>query len=113
MGNSEVGHMVLGAGRVIHQDFSRINSAVENGDFGQNPEITETLNAVSRTDGTLHVLGLLSPWGCTQPRKAYFCAHSMRRRARTEKSLLARIFRRPRHTPAQRNGLFGASPSLI
>ena len=63
MGNSEVGHMVLGAGRVIHQDFSRINSAIEQGDFGQNPEITETLNAVSRTDGTLHVLGLLSPGG--------------------------------------------------
>ena len=63
MGNSEVGHMVLGAGRVIHQDFSRINSAIEHGDFDQNSEIIETLNAVSRTDGTLHVLGLLSPGG--------------------------------------------------
>ena len=35
MGNSEVGHMILGAGRVLHQDFSRINQAIETGDFAK------------------------------------------------------------------------------
>ena len=63
MGNSEVGHMILGAGRVLHQDFSRINQAIENGNFAKNHEINTTLNAVSDTEGALHILGLLSPGG--------------------------------------------------
>ncbi|MAD07707.1 MAG: phosphoglycerate mutase (2,3-diphosphoglycerate-independent) [Gammaproteobacteria bacterium] len=63
MGNSEVGHMILGAGRVLHQDFSRINQAIENGDFARNSEINTTLNAVSDSKGALHILGLLSPGG--------------------------------------------------
>ena len=63
MGNSEVGHMILGAGRVLHQDFSRINQAIESGDFAQNPEINTTLNAVRGSEGALHILGLLSPGG--------------------------------------------------
>ena len=63
MGNSEVGHTVLGAGRVIYQDLSRINRAIESGEFAANTEINETLNAVTHSDGALHIMGLLSPGG--------------------------------------------------
>jgi 2,3-bisphosphoglycerate-independent phosphoglycerate mutase len=63
MGNSEVGHMNLGAGRVIYQDFSRINQSIEQGEFSNNSVINETIDAVKSTQGALHVMGLLSPGG--------------------------------------------------
>jgi 2,3-bisphosphoglycerate-independent phosphoglycerate mutase len=61
MGNSEVGHMNMGAGRVVYQDYTRIEHAIETGEFFQNETLRE---AVRRTgNGTLHILGLLSPGG--------------------------------------------------
>lgn len=63
MGNSEVGHMSLGAGRVIYQDFTRINLAIEEGEFQQNPALTKTLSQLQNNNGALHVMGLLSPGG--------------------------------------------------
>ncbi|MDA0977824.1 MAG: 2,3-bisphosphoglycerate-independent phosphoglycerate mutase [Proteobacteria bacterium] len=63
MGNSEVGHMNLGAGRVVHQDLTRIALAIEDGSFRDNPllnGLTDTLVASGRA---LHLLGLLSPGG--------------------------------------------------
>ena len=63
MGNSEVGHMNLGAGRVIYQDFTRINQSIEKGEFAENPAINHTINTVKSTGGALHVLGLLSAGG--------------------------------------------------
>ncbi len=62
MGNSEVGHMHLGAGRVVYQDLTRINHALASGEFASN----EVLNAVidaGHKGAALHVLGLLSPGG--------------------------------------------------
>ncbi|MCG2635204.1 MAG: 2,3-bisphosphoglycerate-independent phosphoglycerate mutase, partial [Gammaproteobacteria bacterium] len=59
MGNSEVGHMNLGAGRVVYQEFTRINLAVKNGELGENPALQQAI----RGNGALHVLGLLSPGG--------------------------------------------------
>lgn len=63
MGNSEVGHMNIGAGRVVYQDITRIDMAVENGDFSSNPVIAEPLAAAKKTGGSLHLLGLLSDGG--------------------------------------------------
>ena len=61
MGNSEVGHMNIGAGRVIYQDYTKIEHAIETGEFAANP----VLNAAIATarNGALHILGLLSPGG--------------------------------------------------
>lgn len=61
MGNSEVGHMNIGAGRVVYQDYTKIEHAIETGEFATNP----VLNTLIRTAGNsaLHVLGLLSPGG--------------------------------------------------
>ncbi len=63
MGNSEVGHMNLGAGRVIHQDFTRISQAIVDGSFYDNPALVQAANAARDNGGALHLLGLLSPGG--------------------------------------------------
>jgi len=61
MGNSEVGHMNIGAGRVIYQDYTKIEHAIETGEFFDNPVLGEAV-ATAR-GGALHILGLLSPGG--------------------------------------------------
>lgn len=63
MGNSEVGHMTLGAGRVVYQNFTRINKAIEDGDFFTNPVYVEAVDKAVAADKAVHVLGLLSEGG--------------------------------------------------
>ena len=63
MGNSEVGHMNLGAGRVVMQDLPRIDQAVADGSLAANPLLNQALTKVKAAGGTLHVLGLMSPGG--------------------------------------------------
>ena len=63
MGNSEVGHMVIGAGRVVLQDLARINRAMECGEFEGNARLEALIEGLRRSGGALHVLGLLSPGG--------------------------------------------------
>ncbi len=63
MGNSEVGHMNLGSGRVVYQDFTRINKSIEDGDFADNPALVNVTDTVIKSGGALHVMGLLSPGG--------------------------------------------------
>lgn len=63
MGNSEVGHMHIGAGRVIQQDFTRINQSIKNGEFAKNPVFHKTIATLQDTGKSLHIMGLLSPGG--------------------------------------------------
>jgi len=63
MGNSEVGHLNIGAGRVVYQDLTRIDHAIETGEFARNPVLGGALAAARDGGGALHVLGLLSPGG--------------------------------------------------
>ncbi|MBP3983744.1 2,3-bisphosphoglycerate-independent phosphoglycerate mutase [Pseudoxanthomonas helianthi] len=63
MGNSEVGHMNLGAGRIVYQDLTRIDAAIEDGSFFANAELAAACDAAKADGGTLHVFGLLSPGG--------------------------------------------------
>jgi len=63
MGNSEVGHLNIGAGRVVYQDYTRINRAIQSGEFYRNPVLTESVDAAVRGDRAVHILGLLSPGG--------------------------------------------------
>lgn len=63
MGNSEVGHMNLGAGRIVYQDLTRIDAAIADGSFYDNPALSAAAQKVSASGRTLHVLGLLSPGG--------------------------------------------------
>jgi len=61
MGNSEVGHMNIGAGRIVFQELTRITEAIRTGEFGRNEALLETLDAAG--DGTVHIMGLLSEGG--------------------------------------------------
>ncbi len=63
MGNSEVGHMHIGAGRLIDQDFSRIGKAIANGEFLHNEAFRAACTAAAANGGRVHILGLLSPGG--------------------------------------------------
>ncbi len=63
MGNSEVGHMNLGAGRVVLQDLPRVDHALTDGSLARNPGLTALIETLKRTGGTAHVMGLLSPGG--------------------------------------------------
>lgn len=63
MGNSEVGHMNLGAGRVVDQDLTRIAKSIEDGAFLDNPILIQALDSAKSKQTTVHVLGLLSPGG--------------------------------------------------
>ncbi len=63
MGNSEVGHMNLGAGRVVYQNLTRINKAISDGEFFNNSAFLDACKKVNSVKGALHILGLLSPGG--------------------------------------------------
>ena len=63
MGNSEVGHMNIGAGRILTQELPRIDSAIADNSIRQNPSLTAFAAALSGTGGACHLLGLLSPGG--------------------------------------------------
>jgi 2,3-bisphosphoglycerate-independent phosphoglycerate mutase len=63
MGNSEVGHMNIGAGRIVYQDLTRIDAAIEDGSFFENAELVAACDSVKNGNGTLHIFGLLSPGG--------------------------------------------------
>ena len=63
MGNSEVGHMNIGAGRVVYQDLVRIDKAIEDGSFFDNPSLGAIMDAVAARGKALHLMGLLSDGG--------------------------------------------------
>ena len=63
MGNSEVGHMNIGAGRIVYQDLTRVDAEIESGDFFRNPELLAACRAARDAGATLHLMGLLSPGG--------------------------------------------------
>src|SRR4029079_1857326 len=63
MGNSEVGHLNLGAGRVVMQDLVRISSAIANGSFYTNPALVGACRQVAGNGGTLHLMGLIGSGG--------------------------------------------------
>ena len=63
MGNSEVGHMTMGAGRVIYQDLTRISKEIEDGTFFKLPALNATIDAGAKKSGRVHFMGLLSDGG--------------------------------------------------
>ena len=63
MGNSEVGHTNMGAGRVVYQELTRISKEIEDGDFFKNEELLCAMNNCKENDSALHLMGLVSPGG--------------------------------------------------
>ncbi|WP_281560897.1 2,3-bisphosphoglycerate-independent phosphoglycerate mutase [Thalassomonas sp. RHCl1] len=63
MGNSEVGHVNLGAGRTVYQDFTRITKAINDKEFEQNPALCRAVDLATEQGKAVHIFGLLSPGG--------------------------------------------------
>ncbi len=63
MGNSEVGHLNIGAGRIVYQELTRINKAIEDETFFKNEEFTNAINHVKKYNSSLHIYGLVSTGG--------------------------------------------------
>jgi len=63
MGNSEVGHLNLGAGRIVNQELQRINVAIRDGSFAKNPVLLESIRGAKKAGKALHLLGLVSDGG--------------------------------------------------
>jgi len=82
MGNSEVGHLNLGAGKVVYQDFTRVSQAIEDGSFFENPALrTACAHALDR-ESTLHVMGLIGYGGVHAHQKHLYAALDLAKRAR-------------------------------
>ncbi|MBQ8848533.1 MAG: 2,3-bisphosphoglycerate-independent phosphoglycerate mutase [Candidatus Gastranaerophilales bacterium] len=63
MGNSEVGHLNIGAGRVVYQELTRINKAIDEGEFFKNEEFLNAIKHVKENNSAMHIFGLVSPGG--------------------------------------------------
>jgi 2,3-bisphosphoglycerate-independent phosphoglycerate mutase len=81
IGNSEVGHLNLGAGRVVPQDMVRISQSIDSGEFFRIPEVVQLVEATRRQDATLHVMGLIGTGGVHALDKHMFAAVELGRRA--------------------------------
>jgi 2,3-bisphosphoglycerate-independent phosphoglycerate mutase len=100
MGNSEVGHMNLGAGRIVYQDLTRIDAAIEDGSFFANVELRAACDAAIASGGVLHVMGLLSPGGVHSHERQIFAMLALAKRAGVER-VAVHAFLDGRDTPPQ------------
>jgi len=98
MGNSEVGHMSIGAGRIVHQDYTRIEQSIRDHSFHQNRELGRAIEAVRESDCTVHVMGLLSPGGVHSHEDQFLETVSLAAE-RGAKSIAVHIFLDGRDTP--------------
>ena len=68
MGNSEVGHLNLGAGRIVYQDLTRINKSIRDGELAGNPVLVEAMALAAKPGVRLHLMGLIMSWPCVRRR---------------------------------------------
>jgi 2,3-bisphosphoglycerate-independent phosphoglycerate mutase len=73
MGNSEVGHTNMGAGRIVYQDLTRITKAIEDGDFAKNEALNNAMDSAKKNGTSLHLMGLLSDGG-VHSHNTHLCA---------------------------------------
>ena len=106
MGNSEVGHMSLGAGRIVYQSITRIDKAIASGDFENNPAFLMAIDRAVSAENAVHVIGLLSPGGVHSHEEHLFAALRLAAE-RGAKKLYLHAFLDGRDTPPQ-----SAAPSL-
>lgn len=98
MGNSEVGHMHLGAGRVVYQDLTLIHKAIDDGTFFSNPVFKGALDAVKKTGGRLHLMGLLGDGGVHSHQRHLEALIELAKREKI-KSVYLHLFLDGRDTP--------------
>ncbi len=87
MGNSEVGHLNLGAGRVVRMDITRIDEAIADGSFFEDPTLVQAVTLAAQDNRALHLLGLRLRWRCALAAATSLCAAAARRQHK-----LTRVF---------------------
>ncbi|MFA5773203.1 MAG: 2,3-bisphosphoglycerate-independent phosphoglycerate mutase [Candidatus Paceibacterota bacterium] len=100
MGNSEVGHMTIGAGRILDQDLVRINKAILSGEFKNSPALHTLFEHVVKNNSTLHVAGLVSPGG-VHSHMSHLFAFLENAKDYGIKKIAIHIFTDGRDTPSQ------------
>ena len=85
MGNSEVGHMNIGAGRIVYQNFTRIGKAISDGDFFTNSALVSAIDKAVSNQGTVHICGLLSDGGVHSHQEHIFAACQMAKQRGADK----------------------------
>lgn len=85
MGNSEVGHLNMGAGRIVYQEISRISNAIEDGSFFANPVLLNAVHAARDKDAAVHLMGLVSDGGVHSHMEHIFALLDLCRREQAEK----------------------------
>jgi 2,3-bisphosphoglycerate-independent phosphoglycerate mutase len=106
MGNSEVGHMSLGAGRIVHQSITRIDQAIASGEFTTNSVYLDAIDHAVAANKAVHIMGLLSPGGVHSHEEQLFAAVRLAAE-RGAKALYLHAFLDGRDTPPR-----SAAPSL-
>ena len=100
MGNSEVGHLNLGAGRIVYQELTRINKAIDEGDFFKNEEFLAAIKHVKENKSALHIYGLLSDGGVHSEMKHIFALIDLAKKQDIQKFYI-HAFLDGRDTPPQ------------
>ncbi len=85
MGNSEVGHTNIGAGRIVYQELTRITKAIREGAFFENPVFMDVVKSVKENDGALHLMGLVSDGGVHSHNTHLYALLEMAKRAGVQK----------------------------
>jgi len=85
MGNSEVGHMNMSAGRIVYQDLTRIDHAIKTNEFNENPVFHDLFTALKKTGRALHMMGLLSPGGVHSHEQHFYAFLELAARFKIEK----------------------------
>lgn len=98
MGNSEVGHMILGAGRIVYQDLTLIHKAIDEGTFYSNQALLDALRATKQQRGRLHLMGLLGDGGVHSHQRHMEALIEMARREKV-KPIYLHLFLDGRDTP--------------
>ena len=78
MGTSEVGHMNIGAGRIVYQDLAKITKSIQDGDFFENEAFMKAVENCKKNDSALHLIGLLSDGGVHAPLPLLGCYQLLR-----------------------------------
>ena len=106
MGNSEVGHLNLGAGRIVPQELTRIGQCIETGEFFENPVLKKAMEKPRQNDSTLHLIGLVSDGGVHSHFDHLLALLEMARRKKVERVFVHAILDGRDTTP------YGAKPFL-
>ncbi len=100
MGNSEIGHTTIGAGKVIHTELVRIDKSIETGEFDSNPAFVALFDHVKKNNSVLHVQGLLSPGGVHSHEEHLYAFLKAAQKAQVKKVAI-HVFTDGRDTPPQ------------